>query len=54
MKTTIKPTLALRAHSIRNLSAAELRVAHGGSGCDDTGTNTCEAGTSGKKIAPHR
>jgi hypothetical protein len=32
MKNTnnAKPTLALRAHSIRNLTPAELRVAQGG------------------------
>ena len=50
MKSTTKPTLMLRAHSIRNLTAAELRAAHGGrghaSGCEDTGTRTCDAGTS--------
>ena len=28
--TTTKPTLALRAHSIRDLTAAELRAAQGG------------------------
>ena len=28
---TTKATLALRADSIRNLSSAEMRVAHGGS-----------------------
>ena len=36
MKNITKPTLALRAQSIRNLSAAELRFAQGGvndSGC---------------------
>ena len=50
MKSNTKSTLKLRAHSIRNLSAAELRAAHGGnihaSGCDDTGTNTFDGGTS--------
>jgi hypothetical protein len=35
-----KPTLALRAHSIRNLTAAELRVAHGG-----CGFGSCETGS---------
>ena len=30
MKNTAKPTLALRAHSIRTLTANELRVANGG------------------------
>ena len=30
MKNTTKRTLALRAHNIRNLTAAELRAAHGG------------------------
>ena len=30
MKNINKPTLKLRAHSIRNLTPAELRVAHGG------------------------
>ena len=30
MKNTTKRTLALRAYSIRNLTAGELRVANGG------------------------
>ena len=33
MKNNTKPTLALRAQSIRNLTAAELRVANGGKTC---------------------
>ena len=33
MKNNTKPTLALRAQSIRNLTAAELRVANGGQTC---------------------
>ena len=36
MKDNTKPTLSLRAHSIRNLTAGELRVVNGGvndSGC---------------------
>jgi hypothetical protein len=33
MKNTTKRTLALRAQSIRNLTAAELRVANGGETC---------------------
>jgi hypothetical protein len=36
MKDTTKLTLALRAHSIRNLTAAELRIANGGCTCADT------------------
>ena len=32
MTNTTKSPLALRAHSIRNLSASELRVAQGGCG----------------------
>jgi hypothetical protein len=30
MKNNTKPTLALRAHSIRTLTSADLRVVHGG------------------------
>ena len=35
MKNRTKPALALRAHSIRNLTTAELRLAQGGcaAGC---------------------
>ena len=30
MKTNTKPTLTLRAHSIRKLTAADLRIVNGG------------------------
>jgi hypothetical protein len=36
MKNTTKLTLALRAHSIRNLTAAELRIASGGCPCGES------------------
>jgi hypothetical protein len=47
-----KPTLALRSHSIRNLSAAELRIANGGCGPQSScGCSTsCDGGTSGGRI----
>ena len=36
--TTSKPTLAQRAHWIRNLTAAELRIVYGGGGGVNGGT----------------
>ena len=44
---TKKPSLSLRAHSIRNLTAAELRGAHGG--VNDTGSTNCGCHGSGTK-----
>lgn len=36
--TATKPTLAQRAHGIRNLTAAELGIVYGGSGGTAAGT----------------
>jgi hypothetical protein len=48
--TTTKPTLALRAHSIRNLTAAELRIAHGGDPqCGSRTHGTCGSAASNTK-----
>ena len=59
MKSNTTATLKLRAHSIRNLTAAELRVAHGGKSFD--GTNPHSGHTVGPVSiktppppAPHR
>ena len=42
MKNTNRNTLSLRAHSVRNLTTAELRIAHGG---DGTGNGTGQSQT---------
>ena len=58
MKSNTKATLKLRAHSIRNLTAAELRAAHGGKSFDGTNPHSANGSQASIKTppppAPHR
>ena len=54
MKSNTTATLKLRAHSIRNLTAAELRVANGGNGTASVVNETCARTCGPSDLMPTR
>jgi hypothetical protein len=54
MKSNTTATLKLRAHSIRNLTAAELRVANGGHGTASVVNETCARTCGHSDLMPTR